>query len=288
MKRVWMSWLVGVCALVGCEADFDPASRVTDLRLLAVQADLPLARPGEEVTLRALHANPAGHALTWGFGLCQPSASSIALDCLQNLRFDDLTLTAEPVHTLVVPEDARDTSARTPLVGAVVVACPGELRSGDTQGIPVVCQTAEGRALELEEFEIGMKRLFVRDDEERNQNPVIQEVLWDGEPWPEGEVKVERCVEGACKKHRVEPRAPDAVERGLDTFGKRVDELVVLQFYATGGTFEDDVRVLEEPETTWRARKEDLGKQVTFWFVIRDDRGGASWTSRVLSLEPSS
>jgi hypothetical protein len=284
VKRVCMSWLVSVCALMGCEAEFEPASRVTDLRLLAVQADQPLARPGEAVTLRALHVDPAGHALQWAFGLCDPGASSVVLDCLQNVRFEELHLTAEPVHTLVVPEGALEGSARTPFVGAVVVACPGTLRPGDTQGVPLVCENEEGGALELEEFEVGVKRLFVRDDE-RNHNPVIQQVLWDGEPWPEHEVKVERCERGACKKHRVELRAPDAVERGRDTFGQQVDELVVLQFYATGGSFEDDVRVLEEAETTWRARKSDLGTQVTFWFVIRDDRGGVSWTSRVLNLE---
>jgi hypothetical protein len=128
-----------------------------------------------------------------------------------------------------------------------------------------------------------MKRLFIREDA-RNQNPAIEEVLWDGKRWPEDEIKVERCEKDACKKHRVELRAPGASERALDPFGERVDEFVVFQFYATGGTFEDDVRILEDPETTWRARKEDQGKRITFWFVVRDDRGGVGWTSRVLSL----
>ena len=43
--------IVLALSLAACTSDFDPGSRVTSLRVLAVRADLPLAHPGEEVQL---------------------------------------------------------------------------------------------------------------------------------------------------------------------------------------------------------------------------------------------
>ncbi|MEY4549686.1 MAG: hypothetical protein RL685_5881, partial [Pseudomonadota bacterium] len=52
----------------------------------------------------------------------------------------------------------------------------------------------------------------------------------------------------------------------------------------TDGIFEDEVRIAEEPETTWVARSGSSGSTVTLWFVARDDRGGVSWTTRRVSV----
>ncbi len=41
-------------SLSGCGADFDPGSRVTGLRVLAVRADNPYAAPGETVKIDTL------------------------------------------------------------------------------------------------------------------------------------------------------------------------------------------------------------------------------------------
>jgi hypothetical protein len=273
-------------ALFGCEDDFDPASRVVDLRVLAVQADQPFAQPGEEVHLRALYVDPEARALSWGWGICEESASTAAADCVRAIQFDGLSIGGASEYRVTVPADALDDlpgDEKTTFLGVVVVACPGSIERGETEEVPVTCLDAQGRALPLESFEIGMKRVFVRG-EGRNQNPVIEEVRWDGEPWPEEELKIERC--GAdCKKHKVEVRAPGAQERSTDEFGESVVEQVVAQFYASGGTFDEDVRILDEAHTRWRARKEDIGQLIRFWFVVRDDRGGVTWTSRELRVE---
>jgi hypothetical protein len=265
----------------GCDDDFDPASRVIDLRLLAVQADQPFARPGEEVQLRALFHDPEGRPLEWAFGPCAEADSSAALACLRALAFEDLTIGKQPSYVLRVPGDALGGGAGNAFLGVAVVACPGTLRAGDTHGIPVACEDAQGRALALDTFEVGMKRIFVRDDA-RNENPAIDMVLWDGEQWPQGELREARCdgEDGKCRKHALELRSEHAQETSTDEDGQTIREVAIVQFYATGGTFEDDVRTIEEPDTTWKPRKQDRGKELTLWFVLRDDRGGVSWTER--------
>ena len=48
--RVAVSFLA--IALAACGADFDPGSRVTDFRVMAVQADAPYAAPARRCTSR--------------------------------------------------------------------------------------------------------------------------------------------------------------------------------------------------------------------------------------------
>lgn len=266
----------------GCSDDFDPASRVVNLRILAVQADKPFAQPGEEVTLTALYHDPEARALSWAFGPCESAASSSALACAQSLAFSSLTLGDAPSHTFQVPSRAEGASFLAGnALGMVVVACPGTLAGGTTSGIPLRCLDHDGNALGLNEFELGIKRIFVHE-ERIHRNPQIEMILWNGERWPEGEEREARCENDGkkCKKVVLELRARDSEERATDAEGQPVVEHKVVQFYATGGTFEDDVRAIEEPDTTWRPRLEDRGERLTMWIVLRDDRGGVSWSER--------
>jgi hypothetical protein len=268
------------CTLIGCGDDFAPPSLVSNLRLLAVQADRPFAQVGDSVRLTALAHDPEQRRLSWGWGLCIDDASSLALDCLRATSFESLTIAQEqPEHMLVVPEAAKS------YVGVVVVVCPGTLAKGDTFAIPIACLGDDGRPLPLADFELGIKRIFVRDPA-LNRNPMLSEVLWDGAPWLEDEVKVstcERTQDVACvewPKHRLELRAPEAAESSIDRAGEPLEEQAVVQFYATGGEYEHQLRNADDVHTTWQARSEDSGELITLWFVVRDDRGGVSWLAR--------
>jgi hypothetical protein len=267
-------------SLFACAKDMDPPSRVEELRLLAVEADQPFALPGDEVHLRALAFDPAQRALSWGWGVCVDAASSQAVDCLRTLSFESLTIGANLTeHTVLVP----DTTA--PSVGVAIVLCPGTLSAGTTATMPLRCLDETGRTLDISEFELGLKRIYTRDPA-LNDNPIITGVLWDGEPWAEGEIKQDSCKKpgaGACSEgveHKLAAQAPAAAQASTDAKGLAIKEVAVVQYYATAGKFEDEVRFFDAPETKWHARKEDAGKLVTFWFVVRDDRGGVSWTSR--------
>ncbi len=71
---------------------------------------------------------------------------------------------------------------------------------------------------------------------------------------------------------------------GRDELGRDFTEQLVIQYYATEGIFEYEVRTGASPKTGWVARKRASGKTLTLWFVARDDRGGVTWTQRRVSV----
>ncbi|HVU05699.1 MAG TPA: hypothetical protein VHE30_28315 [Polyangiaceae bacterium] len=296
--------------LVACNGDFDPASRVTDLRVLAVQADQPYAHPGETVNLSALAFDPAMRPITWGWAYCENPKDSSALGCLEALRErkamgEDVRFTTGTDlsrFSLTVPDNALDgvVPGRS-LLGVVAVACPGALDPevqadvSDGDPLPVVCRDSAGNRLGSFDFVVGMKRVFVRNAD-RNENPPISGVTWDGADWPETLVpQVDACdketnvVDDCASRFRHAIRvnaAANAVESGISETGEPFTEQVVVQYYATEGTYADDVRVWDRPETKWVARPSARGKDVTLWFVLRDDRGGVSWATRHVAVKP--
>ncbi|HEU4409094.1 MAG TPA: hypothetical protein VFS43_27805, partial [Polyangiaceae bacterium] len=190
---------LALASAASCGGDFDPGSRVTKLRVLAVRADPPFARPGEEVRLEALAFDPAGRALSWGWSTCSEPGAPGALPCLN--------AATPPVPgeagswSLRVPDDALAPPDGPPRLGATIgvnlVVCPGTITAGPTQGLRAGCVDPEGRVLGLDQFEAGTKRVIVRAND-RNENPRIEGLSWEGADWPEGLVpEVDACdVEG--------------------------------------------------------------------------------------------
>jgi hypothetical protein len=295
--------LVLVAAVAGCEDDFDPGSRVTGFRVLAVQADNPYARPGERVHLSSLSHDPSARPVTWAWAACvNPSASSVE-GCLQKVAAAAQASGVSPVLAMgvginafdyTIPSDALvnlepDARAQA-MTGIVSIACPGELGLEAAGELPFRCsEPGTGRVLGLNEYVVGIKRLFVRQND-RNQNPAIARITFDGAEWPAGEIKeVDACdtddnVFDDCSKslrHELAVVATsDSFESGTDEHGRNFSEQVIAQYYATEGIFEYDARIAEEPETGWVARKHASGTELTLWFVVRDDRGGVTWAER--------
>lgn len=292
--------------LPACGAEFDPGTQVDSLRVLAVRADSPFVHPGDTVRLQALSHDPAERPISWAWAACPSPAGSRVEDCLNQVR--DLAGGGElpllgmgeglDAVDVPVPADALEgipiEARQQSLAGVVSVACPGNLEVLNVaERIPFRCTDREsGEELGLHDMVVGIKRLFLRETEQ-NQNPVIDNVLFDGEVWPSDEVKeVDACVTAKfayddCKgqAHDIATVvSPDSFEAGVDEFGRDFSESLVVQHYNTDGIFEDEVRIAEEPETTWVARSGSSGSTVTLWFVARDDRGGVSWTSRRVAV----
>jgi hypothetical protein len=282
--------------------DFDPGSRVTSLRVLAVHADLPYAAPGETVNLDTLSFDPLGRPLSWAWAACVTPPSSDVYPCFQKIALDaaagippligedatgdSVSFTVPPDLLDNLPEVARPAA----LIGVVGITCPGSISlDPEARPLPVHCNEAgSGRELPLEEYVVGIKRIFVRQTD-KNQNPVIERVSFDGEDWAEDDVKeVDACskdgnVYDDCKNVRHKIAAyitPDSFESGTDEYGRTFDESLIVQHYSTEGIFEDEVRIGAEPESHWAARLSAAGTEVTLWFVARDDRGGVTWTTR--------
>jgi len=307
-----LAWLAMTVA--ACGADFDPGSRVSDFRLIAVGADEPFAAPGDRVTVSTLWHDPEGRPTQWAWTTCTNPDDSTVTACLRSLAAQARS-GAPPVvtagadmdrFTWTVPADALDAlppdTRQAALAGILTVACPGTLRldlaTDAGAGLPIHClDAASGADLPYERFAVSVRRIFLRAHD-RNADPAIGQVTWDGQPWGEADVpETTACANDtndidACdggERHGVAaiPTA-DSAESGVDEFGAPFTEAVAVQFYASEGTFEFDARTAATARlgSDWVARASARGAEVIMWFVVRDDRGGVSWTSRRVHVRP--
>jgi hypothetical protein len=308
-KRTVIGVLLALLGTVGCQPDFDPGSRVTSFRVLGQQVDEPFAKPGETVSVTSLSYDPAGRPVTWAWAACINPASASVTGCIdkiaeQSSESGDSPILAQGLEmsqfTYTIPEgvlDAIPENARSgAFVGLLSVACPGDLSLTPGQnGVPFQClEAGTQRELALDEYVVGLKRVQVRTTD-RNLNPVVERVTFDGQDWPEEEVKVvtacdtdgndyKKCSDASKHQLSAIPTAA-SVESGSTQFGAAFTEQVIIEYYATEGIFEYEIKIAAEPETHWAARKAASGKDLTLWMVVHDDRGGATWAQRQVHVQ---
>jgi len=301
-----------VCALGvlgACSEPQEPGSRVVSLRVLAQETDVPYARPGESVHIRSLAFDPQGRTIEWAWATCVNPNSSEPLNCIDQIATEagasgTLPLLARgpgvDAVDVVVPDDVLtslpEAARSNASVGVLSVACPGTLTlETGAADLPFRCAEAgSGRVLGLDEFIVGVKRIVARN-QDRNQNPVIARVTFDGSEWPEDEVRsVSPCSEtgddvGGCAdnlQHELSAElTPDSFERGETEWGDRFDEQLIVQYFATEGNFESEVRIADSPKNKWAPRQQASGTDVALWFVAHDSRGGVNWVTRRVHVD---
>jgi hypothetical protein len=314
--RLFAAALVAAATMMsssGCGNDFDPASRVTDFRLLAVQADRPYASPGEQVELRTLSHEPFGRPISWAWTTCVTPRDTTVNACLAKIAEDAQASGRPPAFTLGQESTFKTTIPANVLahvapvaggnawVGVVTVGCPGSLALADLAAtpagdLPFRCTDANTHELlPYERFVVSVKRIYIRRAD-RNQNPSASAVTWDGALWPESDVKeTTACTSSPsaayddCEGGEAHDVAlvvpPESIESGKDEFGAPFAEDVVAQYYATEGLFQFEARTYASAATKWKARASAVGKEHTLWFVARDNRGGVSWTTRKVRVK---
>lgn len=308
-KLALFGFFLGLSGLLGCAADFDPASRVNTFRVMGQEMDAPFAKPGETVNVKSLSYDPQGRTVTWAWSACVNPTASTVEGCLAKIAEDSAATGASPILaqgpglsslSYTVPANTLDSlpeaARQSALVGILSIACPGDLSfEQQSNELPFACkETGTGRVLALDEYVVGLKRIQVRSAD-RNQNPQIEQVLFDGQEWPEDEVKeVLACntdgndytVCDSKTQHQIAARPTAAsVESGRTEFGVDFTEQVIIEYYATEGVFENEIKIADEPATGWAARKSASGKDLTLWMVVHDDRGGATWAERHVHVQ---
>ena len=146
---------------------------------------------------------------------------------------------------------------------------------------------------------VAIKRVFIWLDEpeepQRNRNPVIEAIEVDDE------ALAQDIVLDAEPKQELDwyvDVPADALEAYLlrsDTDGEERRETITYDFYSTGGTWEgdkewgsyaDDEFVMRadagKAALTLPANK--AGEAIDTFFVVRDDRGGITWTTRQVRI----
>jgi hypothetical protein len=283
---------------LACEATgFEPEYVVDTLRVLAVQADAPIAAPGDTVHFTTLWADPngGGRPVAWAWGTCVNPGSSQVPDCVAAMK--SIAPGGDSFQAMV-PSDALD-AVPVGELGVVFAACAGTiaLTPNAATGAPVTCTDSNGAVVGRDGFVWGGTRVVILAGA-TNANPAIDSVSIDGQPWGAGDAP----ALATCAKKNVDDCAPEtqhvfsytAPSGSAETYdvglGPQTEELVgwfcVSQGSLTAGYASEDVddggTPIDPPtfEMTFTPTLADTSRPLQVWLVLRDDRGGLSFTER--------
>lgn len=298
-------FLTTLMVLTGCGAQFTPETLVNALRIMAITAEPPEVAPGEPSTLSVAFGDPQRvgqpNTIIWvgcepdpldlsrtacndASVLIKPSTITNYPEGLKLLGFSrTATYSATPgVFDVLPPEDLIRKNGSIGQVIAIVIAeeVPVTLMGDELKD---VFQRIENKELPTA---IALTRIVVSQKDQKNHNPVIQTLTFDGEPLPVGarlqvkpgqEVALGVEVPESSREAYVEYREAGPVEK---------QETVVGAWYSSGGRFSQerfDVTVgtptiftapgsaafPEDPVPEKRSGQ--------LWLVIRDNRGAQAF-----------
>ncbi len=294
--------LAVACVTLACEATgFEPEYVVDTLRVLGVQADKPFAAPNDAVHLTTLWADPLGNGrpITWAWGTCLNPGSSQITDCAAALQ--TLTLGTDSFDVTVPPNalDGLPASAPVGEFGVVFAACAGHLAlvPNPQNGAPVTCTDDTGAYVNRDGFVWGGMRIVVVVGAS-NANPTIDKVFIDGTEWAQDFAwPIESCTAtdpSNCPTTAQHDLAYTATADSIETYdigAGPVSEQLVGWFYVSQGSLSagyaspdtDDAGAIVSPPTfemSFAPTRSDRSHPVHLWLVLRDDRGGITFTQR--------
>jgi hypothetical protein len=292
-----------VALVAGCGNNFDPASRIASVRILAARADRPYARPGDSVQVdllavdgRADRSRPM--ALFWipapcinppddAYYACYPSFEALFA------RGVDLTsaLAAGPAFSFPIPADALEAGAAFGSAVVFAMACAGHVqyvgqRGPSPLGVPFACFDDGGAELGPDTFVFAYARIFV-SAALTNANPVIDALTFDGQRvQPGAGITLDNCPAAPCPGTPIDVVVP-ADSQEIDPTNVAVDGTVAregiwVDYYLTGGKVKYDVRVLYDAAAGRVPSAVDLEAPAApgeheLWAVVHDNRGGVAW-----------
>jgi hypothetical protein len=326
VSQLWLGLLGVVYAVLalGCSDSLPPASGIQSARPIGarvqVRGDERRAWPriGEAFSVQWLVAFPADPApLTWAFVACVPTPSSFGIPTCATAPFAT-SLQAEPSQEspfmdLVMPDEDV-------LRGATQVLLLGVLC---TEGSPAIdlqnqrAQCAGGNGAQAANVNVFVPVL--RSDAV-NFNPqfYVDSITWQGSPWPPRDLEPPPT---GCLSESPSPTlpvyseseqasAPDVIigvpssERETYTIqntstgeSMQVREEILISTFTTQGQMERKFSVIDRLNPAdpayvavqWQPPSQapsNEGQTVRFYFVMRDQRGGVGWTTRVACWAP--
>ena len=210
-----------LCVMIasGCAPEFGLQSRITSVRIMAVQKDKPYAKPGDTVHLNMLLADGADGEdfetrvgapdldVRWVGGCENPPGDLYATcfsDVLSGEASQDMVQYGYGLEFQVdlssdiISRRPRPVDPKQPPYGLSYVffgACAGEIRitpPAEADGFPIGCFDQNDERLGADDFVSGYVAIFVYD-EFTNANPVIEHFTVNGE-CAEPECVNEECI----------------------------------------------------------------------------------------------
>jgi hypothetical protein len=170
--------------------------------------------------------------------------------------------------------------------------CTGTIlpRPDRTEGVPLECVDAAGKALGARDFVVGYSTIYTYEGV-TNLNPSLPSVRFDGTTVlgvgceePGGCVQhVPACASGDdCPEHRI---APEIAGESFERLPDGTNEILWANYYATGGEVVKESQLVadrtsgrvDDFTSKWRAPA--TPGTVRFWVTVNDERGGAAWAT---------
>jgi hypothetical protein len=160
MKLRLMLGLLALGGLPSCAPEFEPASELNSLRMLAVQKDKPYARPGDEVRLQLLWHDATSEPsreiqIQWLAGCYNPAADLFA-SCFSDLGPDGLPGTSQVVASQTSTDAGVDAGvlALAADAGIVTLADGGSDAGAPIEGAPTLSIPFDEQVLGGGDFQI--------------------------------------------------------------------------------------------------------------------------------------
>ncbi|HEY6726727.1 MAG TPA: hypothetical protein VI197_21985 [Polyangiaceae bacterium] len=303
-RKLFFSTLVALSA-VACGDPIKEAQRIEELRVLGARVDIDEApdratpAAGESASVEWLLADPSGlpPLAIWHMSVCV--AESTAFD-VPVCRDEPLTSVEQsepssdvPTLSFTVP-DAGTLGDATKLAVLAIFCDAGSIELGSDFD-STSCSGA--KTTQKASFEI-----FLASDETSNQNPKLGDAVLeiDGEVLEAGSTSIDCSNDDTPRlpadgqEHQVAlVLPPDARETKPPELDVVLAESLQISHMSTLGEFERRFSDVSHDETNltidvpWKAPGElDAATPASFYFVVRDDRGGVSWLTRSLCIDP--
>ena len=342
MKKLHVALLALACG----PAAFDPISKIESVRVLAMSADKPYAHPGDtvNVTLDTYDGRPPATdggqndaLVVYRLPLvCEDPPSDLYYACFvslvtpqgstggaagafpANVDISDL-LQKGPQTTFTMPADAITNHAVTPglpeqygLVFLFAMACAGRVRTlpidpsaGNGQTVPLGCFDSQGNQLGPDSYVFTYMRVYAYENA-TNANPVINGVLFDGQPVDlNAGVVIPHCDQaggstasgsripdpnatGPCAPHDMSVTVPDSSWEQTTNLPPEPDGTILHEeiwadyYYTLDNTRDDgelifDARTGRVPNSDNAYLAPTTPGQGRLFIVLHDSRAGASW-----------
>lgn len=269
--------------------ELDQSWLVNKPRILAARAEPAEPQPGDTVTFEALFPDPTGEITTILWIACPPT--------------DDLGAVIACMPAADAPSTTKEEGATN---GALVIGIQpqfdpiyevpldileqtedkneGEIITIEIIGMPDIDMEMDtGAQFDLNLFKVATKGLVVSEAVTPNNNPVVADFFVNGASvdGKTAQVQVGATITLEAKLQ------DDSVEsyQYINSDGiteERTEEPYGL-WYTTSGSIQGDTAIFPNLATSWTAP--DTPTSGTWWFVIRDRRGGMAWWAQAFEVE---
>ena len=319
-----MRWLpLAALLAISCaeQPTFDPPSVIDSVRILAIRAGSPYARPGERVAVEALAVDGRSsgsepmqvHFLP---SPCFNPPNDAYYGCFSEFHAQfpagldlDSELRSGTTFSFDLPGDVIDTHTgvrgQLPygLAVAFAIACAGhvEYRPGlagaAPDAVPFACFDRSGRQLGARDFVFAYSLIYAFTDRTAS-NPILDNVTYGGTPIdPTVGVQVDHCTASNiddCPATKLDVNVPrSSQERDPSNSapdGEVMKESLYVHYFSTAGKIANDTTIVYDPR---QGRLTDTGNDFRpplsagehqLWAVVHDNRGGVVWQHLALHV----